>query len=141
MIDHLSISSRFAGWLHRQCGIIDFKFAKIFFFFFLLLFVQYSGAHTVPPALDSMVMKGKQHIYRMEFEQAEAVFVQSQAAYPDYPHGYVYQAYITALFFSLDQSNDSLGRALDEQLKHSTDIAKDYKDSWPGFRRATQAFH
>jgi tetratricopeptide (TPR) repeat protein len=73
-------------------------------------------------------MEGKQHIYRMEFEKAQDAFVKSQEAYPDYPHGYVYQAYITSLFFALDQSNDSLARALDEQLKHSIDIAKDYKD-------------
>ena len=72
-------------------------------------------------------MEGKNHIYRLEFEEAEKLFRESQAEFPEYPQGYVYQAYITALFYALDQSNDSLAQKLEEQLQQAVEVAKDYK--------------
>lgn len=96
----------------------------------LILLFRFASAHTIPAPLDSLILKGKEHIYRLEFNQARDKFLQSQEAYPDYPHGYIYQAYITALFYSLDQTNDSLALQLEEQLKQAIDIAKDYKNRY-----------
>lgn len=93
----------------------------------LLLLAPFALAHTIPTALDSLILEGKQQIYRMEFQAAEETFREARSEYPDYPHGYVYQAYITALFFALDQANDSLARQLDTQISAAMEVAKDYK--------------
>lgn len=110
----------------KKPPIFNFLFG-LFIFVFLTGFAR---AHTVPLELNNLVMEGKNHIYRLEFEEAEKLFRESQAEFPEYPQGYVYQAYITALFYALDQSNDSLAQKLEEQLQQAIEVAKDYKDRY-----------
>ncbi|NIS39145.1 hypothetical protein GWN91_08485, partial [Candidatus Saccharibacteria bacterium] len=67
-------------------------------------------------------------MYNLHFEQAEKTFVEAQSEFPDYPHGYVYQAYIAAIVYSMDRKDDSLEQILNRHIEQASEVAEDYKD-------------
>ena len=80
--------------------------------------------------LDSLVLEGKERIYELQFREAEETFLRIQQEYPDHPHGYTLQSYVTSLIFSMDQTNDSLALELESQFDKSLDMANDYKNRY-----------
>ena len=104
---------------------------KSIIFLLLLGFIFSAHANSTPPPLDSLILSGKERIYELKFKEAEQLFVKTQQDFPEYPHGYVFQAYISALMFGLDQSNDSLAQVLVKQIDAATDVAKAFKKKHP----------
>lgn len=94
----------------------------------LFLMSSFAWANIVTPQLDSLLVVGKENIYDLRFNQADSIFSQIRQEYPEYPHGYVYQAYITVLNYTMDQSNKQLDSLLDIQVKQAQEIAKKFKD-------------
>ncbi len=78
--------------------------------------------------LDSLLRTGKEQIYRLDFRDAERTFRFTQRQFPEQPHGYIFEAYISALVYSMDQSNDSLAEALNRQVSKALEVAEAFKD-------------
>lgn len=85
----------------------------------------------VPATLDSLILTGKQAIYNLDLPAAQEAFRQAQTQFPDYPQGHVHQAYITALLYALDQSNDSLDATVQRQLDAALKVSDDFRDHFP----------
>lgn len=85
-------------------------------------------ASSLPAELDSMVMDGKNHFYNLRMVEAANSFHEIKNAYPEYPHGYIYEAFMTVIRFSMDKQTDSLGNVLNEQVEKAVKVAENYID-------------
>jgi len=105
------------------------KSNKVIFPIILFLHVICSSifASTIPARLDSLILQGKEYIYQLNISGAQKTFDKIIRTYPDYPHGYFYQAYLTLIVFSQDMTNASLAAELDSQIEMSVDKANHYK--------------
>ena len=83
--------------------------------------------HYVPAPLDELILTGKNYLYHANFHQARETFLTIQQQYPDYPHGYFYSAYMTLLVYSQNLSNDSLRKALEEQISFARTVASAFR--------------
>jgi tetratricopeptide (TPR) repeat protein len=95
----------------------------------LLIFTAavFSG-HYRPVEMDSLLRTGKEQIYQLKVPEAAQTFQFIKQQFPDMPQGYVLEAYLTALVYSMDQSNDSLETVLLQQVNHAVDIAETYRE-------------
>ncbi|RMG67724.1 MAG: tetratricopeptide repeat protein [Calditrichaeota bacterium] len=66
----------------------------------------------LPPDLTAALLKGKRLLYNLDVAGAEAQMQHVVQAYPRYPHGRVYLAYITFIKYAMNMPNDSLARVL-----------------------------
>ncbi|GAB4327003.1 MAG: hypothetical protein Kow0037_00260 [Calditrichia bacterium] len=102
-------------------------------FLFVILLVSVSQlfalSDTLPVQLGEMVAKGKKAIYLFQFDAARQTFREMKAAYPEYPHGYFYSAYLTALLYSQDKSNDSLEADLLEEIELAIERGEAYAEA------------
>ncbi len=89
------------------------------------------AAPVAPAALDSLLHLGKEALYNLDIEQAGDYFRQSQQQFPGYPHGHVFQAYLTSMIWVLDTSNDSLKNRLLNELDQAMKISEAYKQNYP----------
>ena len=99
------------------------------FIIFSILLIGFSclQAGQLPYTLDSLITAGKQDIYDLKFKQAETHFIKAQQLFPGYPHGYFYQAYITVLVYSMDQSNEALEETLKAQVDRANEVAESFQ--------------
>lgn len=99
----------------------------------LLSFLTILGLINCLPAQDGsselfrLVDKGKQQIYNFHLDDALTTFRQMQDRYPNYPHGYFYESYITAILFSQDRTNSRLDSLLQAVVNDAIEIAEKYK--------------
>ncbi len=98
---------------------------------FLLEYFSIAQVPATPPPLDSLILAGKERIYELHFPAAEQIFVTAQKAFPDHPHGYVLQAYISALMFGLDQGNAPLAVRLEQQIDAAETVSKAFIKRYP----------
>ncbi|RMF60722.1 MAG: hypothetical protein D6748_03435 [Calditrichaeota bacterium] len=85
----------------------------------------------VPPELDSLLLQGKEEIYNLHLLKADSIYDRVITEFPDYPHGYVYEAYVTLLLYGMDLSNDSLGGVLADQIDVAMDYVRKFKEKYP----------
>lgn len=104
----------------------------IYIIFSLQIIFSPLSAGSIPAQMDSLILQGKEYIYQLNVSKAQQTFDNIIREYPDYPHGYFYQAYMTLIVFSQDMMNDSLANALDRQIDRSVHKAEDYKDHITG---------
>ena len=100
----------------------------------LLLIVFYLPglpAQTSPAHLDQLVRAGKQEIYHFRLDKSLLIFREVQKQYPNYPQGFFYESYITAIYFSQDKTNDSLDTALHRTVERSVDVGEAFKKRDP----------
>ncbi len=90
-----------------------------------------SAAPDPPSSLYKMIDTGKEEIYHFRLDSALSLYRQVQQKYPDYPHGYFYEAYITTIYFSQDETNDSLDAALHRVVRQAIRVGEDFKDRQP----------
>jgi len=98
--------------------------------FWLGAFSLYS-APVNPSSLYSMIEAGKEEIYHFRLDSALNLFRRIQQEYPDFPHGYFYEAYITTVYFSQDETNDSLDAALHRVVRHAIRVGEGFKERQP----------
>jgi hypothetical protein len=106
------------------------RFYKILFpsIFSLHFIFSLAFAGSIPAGLDSLILQGKEYLYQLKISKARTTFDKTIHAYPDYPHGYFYQAYLALIVLSQDMTNDSLATDLDRQIEISVDKANQYRD-------------
>ena len=95
-----------------------------------LLIITFLSANSNPRQLDSLIIQGKQQFYNLNVNNARKTFDLIKKEYPDYPHGYFYEAYLTLIGWSQDMTNDSLTTVLQQQVDQAIDIADKYKESY-----------
>ncbi len=78
--------------------------------------------------LYQLIDSGREEIYHFQFEKASEVFKMIQNEYPEYPHGYFYEAYIVALYYSQDKTNNLIDSLLQVTVKKSIEKAEKYHD-------------
>ncbi|GAB4375913.1 MAG: hypothetical protein Kow0042_21700 [Calditrichia bacterium] len=108
-------------------------------FFLLILFVflpliYHQSCLADSPQMDKLyqaIHTGKQQIYHFHLDSALQVFRSIQQEYPDYPHGYFYESYITAIYFSQDKTNSSLDSLLNLTVQRAVSVGEVYKDNYP----------
>ncbi|MGH1363965.1 MAG: hypothetical protein ACRBF0_10440 [Calditrichia bacterium] len=96
---------------------------------FILLFSPLSvvfGQAVLPAKLDSMLLDGKNHFYNLRMDAAAISFDKIQSEYPEYPHGFIYEAFMTTIRFAMDKQTDSLATALNTQVDYAVKIAESY---------------
>lgn len=77
--------------------------------------------------LPLLIKAGKTEIYHFRFDRALQIFKQVQEKYPDYPHGYFYECYITAILFSQDKSNSKIDSLLHSTVDKSIKVAQSFR--------------
>lgn len=108
--------------------MVNSKKAAFLIIFFLQIIFSALFAGSIPARMDSLILRGKEYIYQLNISRARQTFDEVVRAYPDYPHGYFYQAYLTLIVFSQDMTNTSLVSELDHQIEISVEKANQYKD-------------
>lgn len=106
------------------------KFYRILFpiIFSINIICSLAFAGSIPAGLDSLILTGKEYLYQLKISKAQETFEKTILAYPEYPHGYFYQAYLALIVLSQDMTNDSLATDLDRQIEISVDKANQYRD-------------
>ena len=90
-----------------------------------------SAAPVNPSSLHSLIDSGKDRIYHFRLQQALNTFRRIQQEYPDFPHGYFYEAYITTVYFSQDETNDSLDAALHRVVWQAIKVGQQFREQHP----------
>ena len=95
-----------------------------------LLFLTVAGfaGYYRPAEMDSLLKKGKEQIYQLKVPEAAQTFQLMKQQFPGLPQGYVLEAYLTSLIYSMDQSNDSLEKVLLQQVNKAVAKAEAYRD-------------
>ena len=87
------------------------KLVKIFYFvfgiFILSNFQSYSQWSILNAEADSIVLKGMDYVYNLEFAQAEECFAAVQKKYPEHPAGYFLDAMMYWWKILIDKPNQS----------------------------------
>ncbi len=95
------------------------------FVFYLLSTAVWAQSNT--NRLYQLIDAGKQEIYNFQLDSALTIFREIQHEFPEYPHGYFYEAYITAIYFSQDRANPALDSLLNETVKRAAEKGEEYK--------------
>jgi tetratricopeptide (TPR) repeat protein len=95
----------------------------------LLILQGQAFVHENTQELYALIDIGRKEIYHFRFEKALKVFLTIQQKYPDFPHGYFYESYITAILFSQDKTNQYLDSLLHETVRTAVKIGERYKNS------------
>ncbi|MFZ0390394.1 MAG: tetratricopeptide repeat protein [Calditrichia bacterium] len=96
--------------------------------FLFSAFLQTSyAADREQAALFNLLEKGKRQLYHFRLDSAMQIFRQVQQQFPEYPHGFFYEAYLTAIYYSQDRTNSELDSRLQEAVEKAIDIGKEYE--------------
>jgi tetratricopeptide (TPR) repeat protein len=105
---------------------------------FLLLF---SGllmtAFAGDSELQQLIDRGKEEIYHFRLDNALAIFRQLQNEYPQLPHGYFYESYITAIYYSQDRTNTALDSLLQRTIRLAIEKGESYRKNGGNQAEAT----
>ncbi len=106
---------------------------RVFSWLFLLIWIVPAllAKETVPDSLPSALMRGKEALYHFQLDKSLQIFQEVQKRFPQLPHGYFYQAYVLTLYYSQDQTNDSLAQALLNILDRSIEMSEAYQKTHP----------
>ena len=107
------------------------RFRGLLFPLIFLPFILWANPSNIPVELDSLVLDGKRLLYDLQFKEAEKTFAQIERDFPDYPHGFVFRAYLSAMYFGLDESNEDLGKRLKSEIDIALDKSRTYKSQYP----------
>lgn len=104
--------------------------AKICFFLIFVSILQgKASVHENTQELHALIDIGRKEIYHFRFAKALTVFRTIQQKYPDIPHGYFYESYITAILFSQDKTNPYLDSLLHETVRTAVKTGESYINS------------
>ena len=106
---------------------VNYMIKKVLTIVLIFTAAGFAG-HYRPVEMDSLLRTGKEQIYQLKVPEAAQTFQFMKQRFPDLPQGYVLEAYLTALVYSMDQSNDSLENVLLQQVKEAVDRAEAYRD-------------
>lgn len=84
-------------------------------------------ANPMPARMDSLILQGKLQFYNFNITASRHTFEIIRKEFPDYPHGYFYESYLTLIAWSQDMTNDSLGDAVLIQVNRAVNVAETYK--------------
>ncbi len=101
--------------------------------FFLILVYVWPSIYAIPNSQDlyQLIDAGREEVYHFRFNKALEIFRSIQHKYPDHPHGYFYESYITAIYYSQDQTNTEIDSLLHLTVRKSIEIAEEYKKKNP----------
>jgi tetratricopeptide (TPR) repeat protein len=77
-----------------------------------------------------LINSAKEEIYFFRLNNSLNIFHTIQTKYPDHPHGYFYESYITILLYFLDESNDSLENRLQVTIKKAIGKSESYREKY-----------
>lgn len=100
-------------------------------FLLLATFVLQAAPKAIPEKMDRLLLEGKRAVYNLHFDRAESLFEEAQLRYPEYPHGFVYQAYVNGMAFALDESNDSLSTLVEQRIAIAIEKSEAYREAFP----------
>ena len=80
----------------------------------------------LPAGLTTDLLKAKEQLYNLNLAAAEVQLQNIIQAYPDYPHGRVYLAYITFIKYAMNMPNDSLAAVLLQQIDEALQATRAY---------------
>ncbi len=87
------------------------------FSFFLILSRLIINSQAEEQKLHQLIEKGKSEIYHFRLAEATHTFRQIQNEYSELPHGYFYEAFIMAIYYSQDRTNSALDSALQRTIR------------------------
>jgi len=103
-------------------------FRSFYLFLIFLAAILSSIAYgSIPDRLEQLILEGKIHFYNFKIPKAQQTFKVIQQEFPDYPHGYFYESYITLIIYTQDMTNDSLITTLEQQVDKAIDVANEYQ--------------
>ncbi len=79
--------------------------------------------------LVQMIHAGKVEIYRFQLDEALGIFRAVQQKFPDYPHGFFYEAYITAIYYSQDRTNSELDSLLQLTVRQAIHKGEKFREN------------
>lgn len=94
-----------------------FKSLVWFFTLVVICFHLVKDSKAEEQRLYQLIKKGKQEIYHFRLGEATSIFQQIQNEFPEFPHGYFYEAFITAIYYSQDRTNVALDSVLQRIIR------------------------
>lgn len=89
--------------------------------------------------LNRLIDRGKEEIYHFRLDSAITVFRQVQQEYPLLPHGYFYESYVTAIYYSQDRTNSYLDSLLQRSIRLAIEKGEFYRNN--GGNQAEAAYY
>jgi tetratricopeptide (TPR) repeat protein len=104
-------------------------FSQSVYLFFILISIFFSSliTGTIPDRMEQLILEGKDQFYNFNIQKSQQTFKTIQQEFPNYPHGYFYESYLTLIIYTQDMNNDSLVKTLEEQVDIAIDVANEYK--------------
>jgi tetratricopeptide (TPR) repeat protein len=78
--------------------------------------------------LDQLIEHGKEEIYHFRLDSALIIFRQVQQEFPELPHGFFYESYITAIYYSQDRTNSNLDSLLKRSIQSAVEKGESYRN-------------
>ena len=100
---------------------------ELSFFIIVILLWTSIYANSDSQDLDQLIDAGREEVYHFRLEKALEIFRSIQHKYPNHPHGYFYESYVTAIYYSQDQTNPKIDSLLHLTVSKSVEIAEKYK--------------
>ena len=100
----------------------------------LLCFLLLSGLASgifANPLLDRLIRQGKEQLYRFNLDSSLATFRQVQQQFPEYPHGYFYEAYLLLIYYSQDEANSTLEEQFKAAAHQAAEIGERFRENNP----------
>jgi tetratricopeptide (TPR) repeat protein len=109
----------------------------------ILFLLLLSGLLITAFASDSepqqLINRGKEEIYHFRLDSALAIFRQLQNEFPELPHGYFYESYITAIYYSQDRTNTALDSLLQRTVRLAVEKGESFRKN--GGNQAEAAYY
>lgn len=98
----------------------------------LLIFLVCPNLHSQSELneINELILSGKKEIYNYRFQNALKIFQLIQEKYPEFPHGYFYESYLTTLLFVHDRTNDSLDARLHETVEKAVEVGEEFNKKY-----------
>jgi len=103
-------------------------FSKSLWLIVLLGLVAALPAQHITGELQEMIQTGKEQIYQFHLDKALNTFRLVEQKFPQYPHGFFYESYITAILYSQDETNAVLDSTLMQSVKQAIKVGEAYKE-------------
>ncbi len=97
----------------------------------ILIFTGTAGANDIPEPVHRALIQGKEALYHFRLQESRKIFHRLQEQYPQLPHGYFYQAYVLMVYYSQDETNDTLATHLMNLLDQAVDVGEAFREQHP----------
>lgn len=97
-------------------------------FFLAIIVFSFQSQQIFSQSLDSQILKGIDHIYKIEFDSAEVIFDKIISSSPEQPEGYFFKTMIQWWRINIDRQNEEHDAEFYNRVNKTIDVADNLLD-------------